>query len=199
MNNSIMKKSIGNYIVLMKNEKLWHYFRLYSLIFILSFVIAIIAGLKINSLSDSATYFVGNYSSLKNADSSMMSILSNNFLISILFLYVFYAMKKRMFKEFFGIQYFIYIGVISGLLISKMAMKTSMIVALSLIMPHGIIEIPAIIFAAASGWALSDLKDLNNWLIPIEFIYTVIILLILFSISAYIESNITLRIYDMVK
>lgn len=194
-----MKESIGNYIVLMNNQKLWHYFRLYSLIFILSFVIAIIAGLKINSLSDGAIYFVENYTSLKNSDVDMMSLLSHNFLVSILFLYFFYAVKRRMFKEFFGVQYFIYIGAISGLLVSKIAMKTSMIIALSLIVPHGIIEIPAIIFAAASGWVLSELKTLNRWKVPIEFIYTVMILFFLFSISAYIESNITLRIYDMVK
>ncbi len=184
----------------MKNQKLWHYFRLYSLIFILSFVIAIIAGLKINNLSDSAINFVENYTSLKNSDDvDMIGLLSHNFLVSIIFLYFFYAMKRRKFKEFFGVQYFIYIGVISGLLVAKIAMKTSMIIALSLIIPHGIIEIPAIIFAVSSGWVLSDLKELNRWIIPIEFIYTGIILFILFSISAYIESNITLRIYDMVK
>lgn len=191
-----MKKSITRFIGMMKSQKFLHYFTLYSLIFVLSFVISTIAGMKIKSLSDGAVFFVDNFTSLRNGDDSMMSILLNNFLIAILFSYYFYVSKQDKFKKFIGVQYFIYIGVLGGLLVSKVAMKYNMILALSLVVPHGIIEIPAIIYAASSGWALSDLRKSYGWKIPIEFVYSCIILFIMFSISAYIESNITLGIYS---
>lgn len=182
-------------IGLIKNKKFLRYFILYSSIFIFSFMVSTIIGLENANLSDDAIFFVKNYTSLRYSGTEMIDILANNFFISIIILYYFYSSKEDKFKKFLGVSYFLYMGSIAGLAISKVVIKYNLIIALSMIVPHGIIEIPTIIYAISSGWVLSELKERQQSKIPKEFIYTSIILFVLLSISAYIESYMTPNIY----
>lgn len=182
-------------IGLIRNKKFLHYFILYSSIFIFSFIISMIIGLEYTSLSDGTIFFIKNYTSLGYGSNEMISILANNFFISSIMMYYFYSSKEEIFKKFLGVFHFLYIGSIGGLVVSNVVIKYNLIIALSMIVPHGIIEIPAVAYAFSSGWALSDIKDKRQSKMPKEFIYASMILFVMLSISAYIESYITPSIY----
>ena len=192
-----MKEYIVSCINIIKNKKFIHYFILYSSIFIFSFIVSAIIGFKITGLSDGVVFFVTNYTSLRFNDGGMIAILANNFFVSMILVYYFYSSDPDTFKKFLGVFYFSYMGAIAGLLISKVAIMSNLVIALSLIVPHGIIEIPTIIYAVSSGWVLSGLKGKSGSKIPRELIYTFVALFVLLGISAYIECNITLDIYKM--
>lgn len=192
-----MKEYIASFIDVIKNKKFMHYFVLYSSIFIFSFIVSTIIGFKITGLSDGVVFFVTNYTSLRFNDGGMIAILANNFFVSMILIYYFYSSDPDTFKKFLGVFYFSYMGAIAGLLISKVAIMSNLVIALSLIVPHGIIEIPTIIYAVSSGWVLSELKEKNGSKTQRELIYTSVALFVLLGISAYIECNITLNIYEM--
>lgn len=192
-----MKEYVTGYVDIIKNKKFIHYFILYSSIFIFSFIVSTIIGFKITGLSDGVVFFVTNYTSLRFNDGGMIAILANNFFVSVILIYYFYSSDPDVFKKFLGVFYFSYMGAIAGLIISKVAIMSNLVIALSLIVPHGIIEIPTIIYAVSSGWVLSGLKGKNGSKIPRELIYTFVILFVLLGMSAYIECNITMRIYEM--
>lgn len=195
-----LKIYIRDCISITKSKEFRHHFMLYSLIFISSFMVSIIIGLGNVGLSENVIFFVKNYTSLRYGGSDVLSILTNNFLISVIMMYYFYS--EGMFKKYFGISYFAYMGAIGGFAVSKVILKYNFIIALSLIVPHGIIEVPTIIYAASSGWALSELnksldKDKSRrFKIPREFVYISMVIFVLLGISGYIESNITPYIYD---
>ncbi len=179
-----------------RTKKFLHYFMLYSLIFILSFILSIMIGLKFSSLPDGTIFLVSHYTSLKYGGLDMISIFVNNFLISIIFLCFFYYAKEDRFKRFMGMFYFLKMGVIGGLVASKAVVVYNLVIALGMIVPHGIIEIPTVIAAFAGGWALSDLNDGQQSKIPKELIYMAIVLFILLAISAYIETYVTIDIFN---
>ena len=124
--------------------------------------------------------------------------MSNNFFISLILVYAFYSSSQDdlKYKKFLGVFYFSYMGAITGLVTSKVIVMSNLVIALSMIVPHGIIEIPTIIYAVSSGWALSE-QGINWSKVPKELVYTVITIFILLGIAAYIEANITMIIYEM--
>lgn len=140
-----MKEYIVRCFEMMKNKTFINHFILYSLIFISSFIVSLIIGLKNINLSEGVVFLVKNYTTLKYGDGSFVDIFANNFFISIMIMYYFYLLYPNRFKNFFGIFYFFYMGSIGGFTISTVAVKYNMVIALSLVVPHGIIEIPAII------------------------------------------------------
>lgn len=192
-----LKEYIKGCVDLIKNEKFRHYFVLYTLIFISSSIISIVIGLRNIDLSERVIFLVKNYTSFRYANGDMISILANNFLISILIMFYFYLEGLKL-KKYFGIFYFSYMGVITGMAISIVVLKYNLIIALSMIVPHGIIEIPTIVYAASSGWILSELNKSKGLKIPREFIFISMNMFILLGISAYIESNITPYIYNTI-
>jgi len=189
-----MKEYILNCISLISGKDFRYYFVLYSSIFVISAIITAIIGLKYTKMPDYAIYFMKNYTSLRFGDSGFISILSNNFFIVILMMYFFYSMELDNFKIFLGKFYFLYMGSVTGLIISKSIIKYNLVMALSLVVPHGIIEISTMIFAISFGWALSGLKGLQP-ITPI-FITISLAILILLTISAYIEAHVTLKIFE---
>lgn len=184
------------YIDMIRNKKFLKYFILYSSIFIFSFIISAIIGWKFTSLPDGTIYVLKTYTSLKYGNLDMIGILVNNFLISIIFLYYFYTAKEDRFKRYIGMLYFLKLGLIGGLIFSKAAVIYNIIIASSMIVPHGIIEIPTIIYSFSVGWILSELKEERQSKVTREFIYVCVIIFILLSISAYIETYITLEILE---
>lgn len=184
------------YIDMIRNKKFLKYFILYSSIFIVSFIISAIIGWKFTGLPDSTIYVLKTYTSLKYGSLDMIGILVNNFLISIIFLYYFYDAKEDRFKRYIGMLYFLKMGLIGGLLFSKAAVIYNIVIASSMIVPHGIIEIPAIIYSFSIGWVLSELKEKRQSKVTKEFIHVCTIIFILLTISAYIETYITLDIFE---
>lgn len=184
------------YIDLMRNKKFLHYFKLYSSIFVFSFIISIIICLEYTNVSNGAMYILKNYTPLGNGNFDMISILANNFLISIAFLY-YLSSKESRFKNFLSKFFFLKMGLIGGLLISTVIIKYNLVVALSMIVPHGIIEIPTIIYAFSIGWVLLELKENRQSKMRKEFIYISGIIFILLSISAYVEVYVTPNICEM--
>lgn len=186
-----------NIIDMIENKKFQHYFLLYSSVFVVSLIISIIIGYMNINMYHGTVYFLKNFTSLRFADDGMIYILVNNFIISMLLMYNFYISKDDKFKKFVGVFYFLYMGTIAGLLISGVTIKYNLMIALSLVVPHGIIEIPAIIYAVSSGWAMSELR-VKGQKSRREFVYSSMIIFCLLVLSAYIESNITMSIYNKV-
>jgi len=181
---------------MIRNKKFLKYFILYSSIFIFSFIISAIIGWKFTGLPDGTIYVLKTYTSLKYDNLDMIGILANNFLISIIFLYYFYTAKEDRFKRYIGMLYFLKLGLIGGLLFSKAVIIYNLVIALSMIVPHAIIEIPAIIYAFSVGWILSELKEERQSRVTKEFIHVCMIIFVLLTISAYIETYITLDIFE---
>lgn len=184
------------YIDMIRNTKFRHYFILYSSIFISSFIISTIIGLEYTNLSGITISALKNYTNLGDGSFDMVHIFTNNFLISISFLYCICEINKNKLKEFVGKFYFLKMGMIIGLVISKVIITYNPVLALSMIVPHGIIEIPTVIFAFSSGWALSELKEKRQSKVTKELIYISAIIFVLLSISAYIEVYMTPRIFE---
>ena len=104
--------------------------------------------------------------------------------------------KEARFKKFLGELYILKIGLVCGPVISAVITRYNPIIALSMIVPHGIIEIPTVISSFSIGWTFLELKEKRQSNMWKEFICISVIIFVLLGVSAYIEVYITPRIFE---
>lgn len=154
-------------------------------------VIMTIAGILFTNIPQIAIPYILKYTGIENLISGDLfrGIFLNNIRTSFIILLVMIVYGEKNFR-IIPKAYPVYMGILTGIALSAVAIKINMLYAIMLVLPHGIIEIPVMCFVLNGGYFFYREGDNNRNKLKIFAIISVGIISALL-LAAYIEVYIT--------